>query len=36
MNSLTEFKGVLSPIPTPFDPGTGKVYEKGIINLLTF
>lgn len=36
MNNLTEFSGVLSPIPTPFDPTNGKVYEKGIINLLTF
>lgn len=36
MNSLTDFKGVLAPIPTPFLPGSGEVYEKGIINLLTF
>ena len=36
MNSLTQLNGVLSPIPTPFDPSNGKVYEKGIINLLTF
>jgi dihydrodipicolinate synthase/N-acetylneuraminate lyase len=35
MNSLTNFKGVLSPIPTPFDEN-GNLYEMGIVNLLTF
>ena len=36
MNSLTSLKGVLSPIPTPFHPKTGNIFEKGIYELLEF
>jgi 4-hydroxy-tetrahydrodipicolinate synthase len=35
MNSLTNFKGVLSPIPTSFDKNE-NIYEIGIRNLLTY
>jgi dihydrodipicolinate synthase/N-acetylneuraminate lyase len=36
MNKLVSFKGILAPIPTPFNATTGAVYEKGVENLLFF
>jgi dihydrodipicolinate synthase/N-acetylneuraminate lyase len=35
MNSLTNFKGVISPIPTPFDKNE-NIYEQGFRNLLSY